>query len=98
MVATRHPAGLAIDVATFRRDAGTTLSVAKDFAGHIGAKTCGDGVPTPDSPAAKELQAIVCEAAAAHVFTYILTPNYNAAHRDHFHMEVKPGVSWLLVH
>lgn len=33
-----------------------------------------------------------------HLFTYVLTPNYNAAHADHFHMEIKPGVKWFMVH
>ncbi len=96
--ATRHPAGLAIDVATLRKKSGEWLSVAGHFAGRIGAQTCGAGVTEPTDAKAKELRAIVCEASAARVFTYVLTPNYNAPHRDHFHMEIKPGVRWFLVH
>lgn len=98
MPPSRHPAGLAIDVAMLRKKSGEWLNVATHFAGHIGARTCGAGVAVPTDPKAREMQAIVCEASDARVFTYVLTPNYNLAHRDHFHMEVKPGARWFLVH
>ncbi|HEU4534602.1 MAG TPA: extensin family protein [Polyangiaceae bacterium] len=95
---SRHPAGLAIDVAAFRKRDGGWLRVADQFSGRVGARTCGAGAPRPPSFDARELRSIVCEAADAKVFTYVLTPNYNAAHRDHFHLEVKGGVPWVLVH
>jgi hypothetical protein len=38
------------------------------------------------------------ESADLGVFTYVLTPDYNPAHADHFHMEIKPGVKWFLYH
>jgi hypothetical protein len=95
---TRHPAGLAIDVASLRKRDGTWISVAQHFDGRIGDRTCGDGVRVPDAPAARELRAIVCESLDIGIFTYVLTPNYNAAHADHYHMEIKPGVRWFLVH
>jgi hypothetical protein len=95
---SRHPAGLAIDVAAFRKRDGGWLRVADQFAGRVGARTCGAGAPRPISSDARELRSIVCEAGDAKVFTYVLTPNYNAAHRDHFHLEVKGGVPWVLVH
>ena len=93
---TRHPAGLAIDVGSFTKKNGKVLSVGSHFMGKIGDKTCGVGAPSPESEEAKELRSIVCEAHDAGVFTYALTPNFNAAHRDHFHMEIKPGVLWFL--
>jgi hypothetical protein len=95
---TRHPAGLAIDVGLLHKKDGHWLSVARQFQGHIGDKTCGDGAHVPESPDAKELRALVCEASDLGVFTYVLTPDYNAAHVDHFHMEIKPGVRWFLYH
>jgi hypothetical protein len=95
---SRHPAGLAIDVGYFKKKSGATLSVAGQFQGRIGQKTCGAGVADPVSPEAKELRSIVCEAADLRLFTYVLTPNFNHAHRDHFHMEIKAGVKWTLVH
>lgn len=95
---TRHPAGLAIDVGLLHKRDGRWLSVARDFQGRIGARTCGEGAPSPENPVAQEMRALVCESAAQGVFTYVLTPDYNAAHADHFHMEIKPGVKWFLYH
>jgi Extensin-like protein C-terminus len=93
---TRHPAGLAIDVGLVHKRDGRWLTVARDFRGKIGAQTCGAGARVPDEADARELRALVCESAAEGVFTYVLTPDYNAAHADHFHMEIKPGVRWFL--
>lgn len=95
---TRHPAGLAIDVGALHERSGRWINVGAKFHGAIGDKTCGDGARSPEDADARELRAIVCEAAALGIFTYVLTPNYNAAHADHFHMEVKPGVRWFLTH
>ena len=95
---TRHPAGLAIDVGLLHKRDGQWISVARDFQGKIGARTCGEGARAPENPVAMELRALVCEAADQGVFTYVLTPDYNAAHADHFHMEIKPGVKWFLYH
>jgi hypothetical protein len=95
---TRHPAGLAIDVGGLRKKDGRWISVGYHFQGRIGDKTCGAGARIPESPEARELRSIVCEAADLGLFTYTLTPNYNLAHADHFHMEIKPGVRWFLYH
>ncbi len=95
---TRHPAGLAIDVGLLHLRGGRWISVQRDFHGHIGQRTCGEGAPAPESPDARELRALVCESSALGLFTYVLTPDYDAAHADHFHMEIKPGVRWFLYH
>jgi hypothetical protein len=95
---TRHPAGLAIDVGVLHKKDGHTINVGASFHGHVGDRTCGAGAPMPGDPSARELRSIVCEARDLGVFTYVLTPNYNAAHVDHLHMEIKPGVRWFLYH
>jgi hypothetical protein len=95
---TRHPAGLAIDVGAVKKRDGRWLSVASHFDGKLGQRTCGPGAPVPVSAEARELRAIVCEAREAGVFTYALTPNFNVAHADHVHFEIKPGVTWFLYH
>jgi hypothetical protein len=103
--ATRHPGGLAVDVARFgkRQDPAEKqrkwLVVERDFHGRRGAVPCGSGA-TPPAPAtadAKELRALVCEAVDRHLFTVVLTPNYDHAHRNHFHLEVTPEVSWSIL-
>ncbi|MBI4705458.1 MAG: extensin family protein [Deltaproteobacteria bacterium] len=93
---TRHPAGLAIDIGALHRRDGAWLRVAHHFPGKIGTHTCGPGGNEPSTPAGRELAAIVCEAAEIGIFTYVLTPNFDHAHADHFHMEIKPGVRWLM--
>lgn len=95
---TRHPAGLAIDVGLVHKKDGRWMSVVNMFKGHIGDKTCGDGAKVADDADAREMRSLVCEPAERGVFTYILTPNFNRAHADHFHMEIRPGVRWFLHH
>lgn len=95
---TRHPAGLAIDVGGLHKRGGSWISVGWNFQGHLGERTCGEGARVPDSPEARELRSIVCEALDLGIFTYVLTPNFDAPHADHFHMEIKPGVKWFLYH
>jgi hypothetical protein len=87
----RHGGALAIDAAIFKTKDGRTLSVEKDFHGRIGAKPC----PAPAT--ASELRQIACEANDARLFNVLLTPDFNWAHRNHFHMEVTAGVPWTLV-
>jgi hypothetical protein len=102
---TRHPGGLAFDVARFgkkRQPNETTkkwLDVLKDFHGAIGHTPCGAdaSAPVPPTPEAAELRSILCEAVDKHLFTVVLTPDYNAAHKNHFHLEVTPDVKWSLV-
>jgi len=98
-IAGQHAGALAIDAARFIKSDGTYLDVLKHFHGSIGAKTCGDGAgPHPATPEAKELREILCDAVTQHLFTVVLTPNYNRPHRNHFHLEVMEGVEWFLVH
>lgn len=88
----RHGGALAIDAALFKTSEGRVLSVEKDFLPRrIGARPC------PPPPSASELRKIACEAHDARLFNVLLTPNYNRAHRNHFHLEVTAGVRWTLV-
>lgn len=95
---SRHPFGLAIDPGVFIKRDGTVLSVASHFQGKIGAQTCGRGASVPTDPRARELWAIVCEVFDEKIFTYVLTPNFDQPHQDHFHMDINPGVRWFLYH
>ncbi|MSP26313.1 MAG: hypothetical protein EXR75_14385 [Myxococcales bacterium] len=95
---TRHPAGLAIDLGALRKRDGTWLSVAQHFDGQLGAPTCGPRSEPPAHEAGRELWAIVCEAQQEGLFTFVLTPNYDVDHADHFHMEIKGSSRVVLFH
>lgn len=97
--AARHPGGLAIDAGLFIKQDGRVLDVDKHFHGAIGAKTCGPGArPRPATAEAMELRSILCAIADRRLFNVVLTPNYNAPHKNHFHLEVTAGKTWFLVH
>lgn len=102
----RHPGALAVDVERLGKGPPgegaprTWIDVEHDFGGALGAPVCaGAGAPAgqAETPAGKELRAVVCEAAARHLFTAILTPNYDRAHKNHVHLELTPGVQWELL-
>lgn len=92
----RHSGALAIDVASLRRSDGTWLRVEKDWPSAPGARTCGPSGRWSTEPNGRELQSLVCEAKDLRLFHYALTPHYNRAHFNHVHLEIKPGVNWLL--
>ncbi|HEY3358878.1 MAG TPA: extensin family protein [Polyangia bacterium] len=96
---TGHRGGMAIDAAIFRRADGSTLNVLRDFRGRRGAPPCGRRAPPAPTEPARVLRDIVCRAQERGLFHVLLTPNYDHAHRNHYHMEVRPdGVTWLYVH
>lgn len=97
--ARRHPGALAVDVRELRKDSGEALNVLEQFHGRLEAPLCGSNAagPVPDTPAARELRAIVCAAAESQLFNSILTPNYNPAHKNHFHLELTPDVDWFML-
>jgi hypothetical protein len=93
----RHPAGLAIDVGGFRKHDGRWLSVGPHWPSAIGQKTCGEGAREHWAREARELVSIVCEAMDQRLFHFMLTPDFDAAHADHVHLEIKPGTRWFIV-
>lgn len=84
----QHCAALALDIGTFVKRDGTKLVVERDWRGKIGALTCATHPPP------NELWAIACEAAGKQ-FQVILTPNWNAEHRNHMHVELTVH-DWVL--
>lgn len=93
-----HVAALAIDLAELVKEDGTRLAVRRDWAGYVGARTCVEGArPTASSEVAIELRGILCEVAKDKLFHQVLTPNHNAQHRDHFHLEVMRDTSWTMI-
>jgi hypothetical protein len=98
-----HVAALAIDVASFEKEDGTRLDIRRDWSGRVGAHPC-DARPISDpAPAlgraerAEELHGILCDVVGEKLFHQVLTPNHDAKHRDHFHLEVMRDTEWTLV-
>jgi hypothetical protein len=86
---SQHAYGLAMDVTAFKLKDGRTLDVERDFHGKIAEPVCGPGAElTPVTPEATELRNIVCAIARTGMFHNLLTPNYNTAHRNHFHFDI----------
>lgn len=87
---SQHSFGLAIDIAGFGLSDGTVLQIERDFNGTLGAPVCGpDAAFTERTRASVLLRNIVCKLAALRTFNYFLTPNYDTAHRNHLHGDIK---------
>lgn len=69
---SRHASADALDIAGFRLASGRSISVLKDWPGQ-----------TRDAQFLRQLRDGACEA-----FSVVLSPDYNAAHRNHFHVDV----------
>lgn len=82
-----HTFGLALDMAVFTTASGP-LSVATDFQVSAAHETC--AAPPPSDAKARVLLEIACDLARSGRVSTVLTPNYNAGHRDHFHVDVRP--------
>lgn len=92
-----HRAGVAIDINEFMRQDGSVLNVLQDFEGaRIGSRTCGEQAPKPKSAKALQLRELVCAIDQAGSFNLLLTPHYDRRHRNHFHLEVRRGIDWVL--
>jgi hypothetical protein len=98
-IADRHPGGLAADLRLFKKSGGDELSVEQSLPGEIGAAPCptAPAGPKGSDPKESELRDILCRAAAARIFHVLLSPNFDRAHGNHFHVEVRPKVRWFIV-
>ena len=93
----RHPAGVAIDVVELVKTDGEVLNVLADYHGAgVRSRTCGDGAPAATGAKAVFLREFVCAVHASRTFNLILTPHYDRAHENHFHLEVRRGIKWWL--
>lgn len=96
---SQHAHGLAADVVEFVLRDGRTLHVEKDWQGTRGAPPCGpEAALVEATDEALLLRNLVCAIAAKGYFHHILTPNYDAAHRDHLHLDIKRDAKWFGVH
>jgi hypothetical protein len=87
---SQHTRGLAADVIGFKLKDGRTLVVERDWQGAIGSLPCGPGSTLRDpTDEAIRLRNLLCAIAATKLFDTILTPNYDAAHHDHLHLDLR---------
>lgn len=88
-----HTFGLALDISSFDTNKGP-LVVATDFELSPDVATCD---AKPQSERGRALLALACALANSGMFSSVLTPNYNAGHRDHFHLDIRPNDSRLFL-
>ncbi len=87
---SQHAHGLAADIVAFKLADGRLLNVERDFAGELGAPVCGPDSSLSDlREQALILRNLLCDLAREGVFHYMLTPNYDQAHHDHVHLDIK---------
>jgi hypothetical protein len=94
---SQHSYGLALDLTQLKLSDGRELVVERDFQGAIGEPVCGSGARAGLSGDAKLLRDLICDVARAGLFHHILTPNHDAAHRNHFHLDIARGARERIV-
>jgi hypothetical protein len=85
---SKHSFGLAIDVHTFTGPDLGTLRVDRDFEQGLGDDV--DCVGKPLTQAGAVLEILKCQLVRSGLFQLVLSPDYDDAHHDHFHLQVKP--------
>jgi hypothetical protein len=85
---SKHSFGLAIDVHTFVSSDLGTLRIDRDYEQGLGDEV--DCVGAPVTQAGAVLKILQCQLVRSGLFYLVLSPDYDDAHHDHFHLEVKP--------
>jgi hypothetical protein len=95
---SQHAYGLAADIMAFELEDGRTLLVERDWHGQIGALSCGPEARLDDpTDEAVRLRNLVCDVARERLFDTMLTPNFDRAHRDHVHMDLRRGARSAII-
>jgi hypothetical protein len=96
---SQHGLGLAIDIASFKRADGSTVSILNDWepAQSIAIEVRRDNPCrfdyTPATEKGRWLYDLVHRMCDERIWSIILTPNYNAAHDNHLHVDLTAGRS-----
>ena len=85
---SKHSYGLAIDVHTFEGPDLGTLRIDRDYEQGLGDVM--DCVGAPLTQGGAVLKVLQCQLVRSGLFHLVLSPDYDDAHHDHFHLEVKP--------
>jgi hypothetical protein len=90
---SQHAYAKAIDLAAFELVDGTTFTVETDWVIDPTAERTCEAATSSDKDA--WLHALICALKGDDVWNIVLTPNYNAAHRDHFHVDLTAGSDFI---
>lgn len=85
---SKHSFGLAIDVHTFDVGDLGTLRVDRDYEQGLGDDV--DCVGRPLTQGGMVMKIMQCQLVRSGLFHLVLSPDYDDAHHDHFHLEAKP--------
>ena len=85
---SKHSYGLAIDVHTFTGAELGLLRIDRDYEQGLGDAVDCVGHPLTQGGAA--LKILQCQLVRSGLFHLVLSPDYDDAHHDHFHLEAKP--------
>lgn len=85
---SKHSYGLAIDVHSFAGPAVGTLRVDRDFEQGLGDDV--DCIGAPLTEAGAVLEIAKCQLVNSGLFHLVLTPDYDDAHHNHYHLEATP--------
>lgn len=88
---SNHSWGRAVDIRWLYKDTGQVYDVNNpahwvEWSGPA-SETCTKALAA-QTGISKELYSLACELSTKHAFGTILTPNYNSAHRNHFHCDI----------
>ena len=87
---SQHAYGLAVDLFSFTFADGQILEVEDSWVAKIGQPVCGPEAPSAGLSSTEiRLRDLACDVARAGIFNHMLTPNFDAAHRNHFHFDIK---------
>jgi hypothetical protein len=88
---SQHAYAKAIDIAGFKTSDSTYYSVLTDWVIDSGDTCSSSTEPGKDT----FLHEVICALKAAKIWNIVLTPNYNAAHRNHFHVDLTAGSDFI---
>jgi hypothetical protein len=90
---SQHASATAIDLAGFTDGEGTFYSVNDDWVIDPDAEDTCEAQAEPGKD--EFLHELICAMKHAGLWTIVLTPNYNADHRNHFHVDLTPGSDFI---
>jgi hypothetical protein len=88
---SNHSWGRAIDIRYFYKADGTRYDIndPTQWVKYTSTDTCGRGLSSQTAGSISlELYTLACDATKDKIFGTVLTPNYNADHRNHLHMDI----------